>query len=206
MLKAEQTATQFLVGCMYNDLDQWLECQRACHRARLLYEALLQNDPNNPEFQHGLGQCHFWGTSDYTKAIEIWEKVAAARLDQPEYQRSLASAYNSLATRTGQNPAEALRLHQKALLIRERLVQDDPDNLENRNDLGSTLNNIGVLLANKRQYQEALAMFRRAAGHGEAAYSKAPQMILYGRLLGISYSNSACMSWTLGQRNEALEW
>src|SRR5262245_43798306 len=204
MLKAEQTATQFLVGCMYNDLDQWLECQRACHRARLLYEGLLQNDPNNPEFQHGLGQCHFWGTSNYTKAIEIWEKAAAARPANAEYQRSLAMAYDSLATR--QNPTESLRLHQKALLIRERLVQNDPDNLENRNDLGSTLNNIGVLLADKRQYQEALAMYRRAAEHQEVAYAKAPQMILYGRFLGTSYSNIACLSWWLGQHNEALEW
>src|SRR5262249_35618026 len=100
----------------------------------------------------------------------------------------------------------SLRLHQKALLIRERLVQNDPDNLENRNDLGSTLNNIGVLLADRGQYQEALAMYRRAAEHEEVAYSKAPQMILYGRFLGTSYSNIASMSWTLGQHNEALVW
>src|SRR5262249_50772673 len=171
---------------------------------RLLYEALLQNDPNNPEFQHGLGQCHFWGTSNYTKAIEIWEKAATAQPDHAEYQRSLAMAYDGLAIR--QNPTESLRLHQKALLIRERLVQDDPDNLENRNDLGATLNNIGVLLSNKRQYQEALAIFRRAVEHQEVAYSKAPQMILYGQFLGTGYSNIASMSWTLGQHNEALEW
>src|SRR5262249_17492700 len=66
--------------------------------------------------------------------------------------------------------------------------------------------NIGVLLSNKRQYQEALAIFRRAVEHQEVAYSKAPQMILYGQFLGTGYSNIASMSWTLGQHNEALEW
>src|SRR5262249_18723075 len=86
-LKAELAETQVLIGRIYNDLGEVRECRRACYQARLLYEALLQNDPNNPEFQHGLGQCHFWGTSDYTKAVEIWEKVVAARPDQAEYQR-----------------------------------------------------------------------------------------------------------------------
>src|SRR5262249_7485864 len=159
------------------------------------------NDPENPEFLHGLGQCHFWGTGDLTKAIESWEKAVAARPAHAEYQRSLAMSYNGLAIR--QNPTEALRLHQKALLIRQRLVQNDPDN---RNDLGSTLNNIGVLLAARGQNQEALAMYRRAVEHEEIAYSRAPQMIHYGRFLGLGYSNIASISWRLGQYNEALEW
>ncbi|MBI1917216.1 MAG: protein kinase [Planctomycetes bacterium] len=205
-LKAEIAATQLLVGRIYNDLGQGRECRRACQQAQLLYEALLQADPENPEFQHGLGQCHYWGASDYAKAVEIWEKAVAARPAHAEYQRSLATAYNSLAIGERQKPAESLRLHQKALVIREKLVQNDPDSLENRNDLGATLNNIGVLLADKGQYQEALAMCRRAAGHEEVAYAKAPQMILYGRFLGTSYSNIANMSWRLGQRDEALEW
>src|SRR5262249_45343295 len=59
-LRAELAATQLLVGRIYSDLGQGRECRKACHEARLLYESLLQTEPDNHEFQHALGQCHFW--------------------------------------------------------------------------------------------------------------------------------------------------
>ena len=52
--------------------------------------------------------------------------------------------------------------------------------------------------------QDALAMYRRAVEQGEAAFAKAPQVILYGLYLGTQYRNVASMLQALGRHDEAI--
>jgi tetratricopeptide (TPR) repeat protein len=118
----------------------------------------------------------------------------------------LGTAYNYLAIehRNAGKIAEALEAQRKALALREALVRDNPEEPEDQTNLGGTLNNIGVLLADKGHQRDALAMYRRAAEHTAAAFARAPQVIGYGRFLAITYSNIARTQRDLGQPAEGL--
>ena len=122
----------------------------------------------------------------------------AARL--PEQVRALE------AFRAGDEATqlEILEAHRKALALREGLVREFPDDPEARNNLGGTLNNLGVVLNGQGHPQDALAMYLRAVEQGEAAFAKAPQVTLYGIYLGTQYGNVASMLRALGRNDEAI--
>ncbi len=118
----------------------------------------------------------------------------------------MADAYNSLATsqNDGTKVAEVLEAHRKALALREGLVREFPDDPEARNNLGGTLNNLGVVLNGRGHQQDALTMYLRAVEQGEAAFAKAPQVTVYGLYLGTQYRNVASTLQALGRHDEAL--
>ncbi len=90
--------------------------------------------------------------------------------------------------------------------MRIELVRSDPNDVEARNSLGATLNNIGVLLQRAGRNEEALALYLRSVQHIETAYARAPQVIRYGQFLDTGYHNLALMSQRLGRKEEALRW
>ncbi len=178
------------VGTIQSDLGDSREAQRSCRAAKMIFESLAKSVPDDRDFQEGLAKCHF-RLGDYDDAIAVWERLLKSDPTNPRYRRDLAEAFNSLAVQSRHKLAEVLQSHQKGRALREGLVQEFPDDLEYRIALSSTLNNIGVLLSQQGHALDALAMYYRSVEHDEAAFSKAPQNLLYGRFLGITYSNVA---------------
>ena len=52
--------------------------------------------------------------------------------------------------------------------------------------------------------QDALAMYLRAVEQGEAAFARAPQLVVYGQYLGTQYRNVSQMLRALGRNDEAI--
>src|SRR5262245_8032431 len=91
-----------------------------------MYEALAVDRPDDPEIQSGLANA-LTRQGKYERAIAIGEKLV--RSNDPRYQADLAYAYNGLAFRAGiEDKATELEYLRKALLVREHLVQLQPDN------------------------------------------------------------------------------
>ena len=192
------------VGSIYADLGEGRESRKAFQAARALFDKLAKANPEDRAILAGVANCQF-RLGEYVPATALWEKLVAAEPTNPRYRRDLADAYNSLAIQQGieKKLDEQLKLHQKALALREVLVHDDPDNLEFRVALGSTLNNLGVLLVDRGHPVNALAMYLREVEHEEAAFAKAPFEVLCARYLGVSYLNVARTQARLGRIQEA---
>jgi serine/threonine protein kinase/tetratricopeptide (TPR) repeat protein len=206
-LRAALAGVQLRVGRIQRDLGDVVGSRKSFVAARSLYDALAKENPNDLEVQSGLAACQFH-LDAIPEAIEIYERLIKLDSTNPRYRRDLAEAYNSQATnqRDPTRVAERLESHRKALALRETLVREFPDDPEARNNLGGTLNNIGVMLNERAHEQDALAMYLRAVEQGEAAFARAPQVIVYGQYLGTQYRNVTRMLQLLGRNDEANQY
>ena len=188
------------------DLGDGAGANKSFLAAREIYQALARAKPDDPDVQAGLADCQF-RLGAVPEAIAIYEKLLKLDPTNPRYRRELAEAYNAQATNQNDRSkvAEILAAHRKALALREGLVREFPDDPEARNNLGGTLNNLGVVLDETGPSAgRALAMYRRAVEQAEAAFARAPQVVLYGRYLGTQYSNVASTLRALGRHDEAI--
>ncbi len=202
-IRAGLAAAYLRVGNIHSELGQGPQARQAFQEAQTRFARLVEANPSNVEMQHGLAES-FLRLGQHEQAIAIWTRLVQP--NQSRFQSELGNACNSRATLLGdqKKTAEALDLHQQALVIRERLVALDPDNPDFRRDLGGTLNNIGVLLSRNNRKEEALVMYRRGVEHARIAWARAPQSLLTGRFLAIGLRNVALMEQQQGRDEEAL--
>ena len=73
-------------------------------------------------------------------------------------------------------------------------------------NLGRAINNLGFILYQQGRHEDGLALYRRAAGHVEAAYVESAQRLEYGRTVAIGYRNLALSEKQAGRSEEALRW
>jgi serine/threonine-protein kinase len=193
------------VGKIREELGDAAEAAKARTEALTLYTQLAEASPKDVELLHGRAEC-LAGLGRYAEAIDVWKQLVNP--GEPRFQRELADAYNNLglAHRSRQDRAQALGAFQESLTIRERLVRLNPDDPTARYGLGRVLNNIGVLLGDRRHDRDALAMYRRAVEQLEIAFTRLPQVIRHGETLVIGLSNCAHMEHRLGNPAEALQW
>jgi tetratricopeptide (TPR) repeat protein/tRNA A-37 threonylcarbamoyl transferase component Bud32 len=201
-IQAAVADASFRVGRIQSDLGNYTEANKAYHEAASRYETLLQHDPKSPALRDALADCYF-GRGDNQKAVELWEQLTRDLPDRLDIQGRLGLAYNSLALSEADR-GERLKYHRKALAIQERVVLARTDDPESHANLGSTLNNIGILLAELGNYQDALVMYRRSVEQDEVALSRSPASIRYGRFLSISLCNAASCEFRCGDPEHAL--
>ena len=111
-------------------------------KARSLYQttdyagalALLKQFPDGPDAQLLAGQCHYM-SRDYKRAIELFEKAAAARLDQSKLWMWLGRGWGRRAESA--NPFQAPVFAGRARDAFEKAVKLDAKNLEAVSDLFS---------------------------------------------------------------------
>ena len=90
------------------------------------------------------------------------------------------------------------------MTIRQELVEEFPQEPDYLAAIGSTINNLGVLLGRQGKTREALAMFQHALTFKAQAYQTAPEKILWGRWLCIGLRNVARTQAGFSQQEEAL--
>lgn len=204
-LRRALAAAQLRVAEIYGELGS-SESRSASRQALGLYRALVQENPADQELRQKLAACYV-RLGAYPQAIRVYEQLVQNYPDNVDYKNHLAETINSHALQVDDNdPAGAIKHHQRALELRLEVVRRTPDDAEARSDLGGTLNNIGVVLSSRERYTEALAMYRRAAWHQEIAFRNAPEVTQYGRYLGIITSNIGAMEDKLGDPDEAEQW
>lgn len=186
-IKADLAAAQLRVHKVYEELGRTADAKMASDSALKLYGELLQQDPSNPEFRFGMGRAYS-GSFERMKAIEYLEPLVQEYPERGDFRLQLAETLNAsaMSSRTENDPAERLRLHQKALALRESLVAGYPDNLEYRLGLVISLSNLASLLASKG-LPEAPDMYRRMAEHAEFVHARNPHLVQNGQLLANCY-------------------
>ena len=192
-LMAALAGVHLKVGTIQSDLGDWREASRSFQAARKIYTKLASATPDDRAILNGLATVYF-RNGDNVRAADIWEKLHTADPAEPAYRRDLADVYNSLAIQRGHQKSSPSnwQFHQQGgAALREGLERDFPDNVEYKMALGSTLNNLGVVLAEGGRSIDALAMYMRSVGQGEAAFARARFDVMYGRFLGVSYGNVA---------------
>lgn len=204
-IKAELASAQLRVRKVYEELGRTADAKSAIHRARQLYQELLQQDPSNPDFRYGMARVHYYA-GERPKDMEILEPLIQEYSERSEYQLQLAETYNVLAIwgPKDTDPAERLRLHQKALALKESLVAKHPDNLQYRLGLVISLSNLAGILAGK-DLSEASDMYRRTAEHAEFVYARNPHLAQNGVLLANCYGAIGNHALRQGQVDAAVE-
>jgi serine/threonine protein kinase/tetratricopeptide (TPR) repeat protein len=204
-IKADLAAAQLRLRKVYEELGRTADAKSAINRARQLYQELLQQDPSNPDFRYGMARVHYYA-GERPKAMEILEPLIQEYSERSEYQLQLAETYNVLAIWGPKetDPAERLRLHQKALALKESLVVKHPENLEYRLGLVISLSNLAGILAGKN-LSEASDMYRRTAEHAEFVQSRNPHLIQNGEILANCYVSMGNHALQQGQADAAIE-
>ncbi len=130
--------------------------------------------------------------------------AAHADPDNLRYQQALAKAYNDSAGYQAR-PIRSSNWSAKPWLSRGHGPTRSED-ARAHDELGAILNHLGNLLADQRQFREALTLYKRAAEHYRLAYDKAPQIVRYGSALALNDSHAAWMHKNLGEKEAALSW
>jgi len=151
--------------------------------------------------------------SDHKKAVAAFEEAIALHDQLPEKQRelppsmqSLAQAYNGLATLRFHGTAnERVRsLLGKALALREKIVEKEPDSWNERHALVQSLTNIGVMYT-RTQPAEAEKYLTKALAQAETLLSKNPASPQGRRMLAHVHYVLAKASDVVGKPDAAEE-
>ena len=202
-LRAGLASALVRIGTIRGELGEASEAKKSFEKARALYQPLVSANAADSEAAHGLAQS-LDSLERHEEAIAVWLRLV--RPGEPQFQRELANAFNSLAISASHRGerAKALDGHQKSLAIREMLVGMEPDDPVAREELAGSLNNIGNELTNMGQLEQGLALYRRAADQQEKVCALTPQDPNNGRFLAVGLTNCAICEESLGRPEEAI--
>jgi serine/threonine protein kinase len=100
---------------------------------------------------------------------------------------------------------EAITACQLSVDLNERLLNAQPNTVEPRRRLASTLNNLGLLYSGNNQHEKAEEAYRKSLAHKESISRDYPQVVLFQVELAGAYGNLATHI-RMRSPEEALEW
>lgn len=145
--------------------------------------------------------------ANYRKALEIREKLAAARPADHPARRELAESCDKIGdiSELMGDLSGALDFYRRSLAIRSSLSEEDPMNAQLRHDLASSYDSIGDTLAKTGDAQGALDNVRKGLAIRESLSAADPNNVDAQRDLAISYYKMADALAGLGSAAESLE-
>ncbi len=160
-------------------------------------EDLLLNQPGMHRLRRAL-------VLDAQRFYEDFLKQHGAR---PEFQAELALAQTRIARITSLTGSEtkAVTQYQKAIALWEKLVVEEPGNLDYQSSLAQTLNDLGkVLLHLEGRLDKALDTFHKAQKMVELLISAYPESVPERLELGLVLQNIAEIQRRQGKPDEAI--
>jgi non-specific serine/threonine protein kinase/serine/threonine-protein kinase len=156
-----------------------------------VHEALLAADPQSARNQRSLALdhkylCNLFETSDIVKAaehcqaaVDLDEKRAAANPADLEAKQDLAYSLSQSGTIYENNGdyATAFKRFSRSLIIRQSVVDADPQNVRAQGSLVYPYGAIGFNLAKMGRDEEAILQYKTGARIGEALILKNPDNI-----------------------------
>ena len=144
----------------------------------------------------------------FKKAVAIWQKLAApTNPTDTEYQKALAAGHFNLAAMfvdTG-HTNEAMESEQEALVIRQKLADENPSIPQYQNELARSLHNFANLLrATGQRGADALEFLKKAGAIWQKLSDANPTVTEYEHALATVYFNVGWMHSEAGQNGEAL--
>jgi serine/threonine-protein kinase len=199
------------------DLPAAMEAYR---ESLVLASALTARDPQNLEWQKGLGASHFWvgyvhwrqneldpAEAEFREYLAIGERLAAAEPENPEWQLELAYTHSNLGSvlQAQGELEEARREFETTLRIKEELARDHPEESRFRMDQALSHNTLGSVLEELGRLDDALAHFRADLELTEDLLAEDPTNSSWRQHLAIGHLYLAQISEDLGQEERALD-
>jgi eukaryotic-like serine/threonine-protein kinase len=180
-LQKELAQAYFRVGSINEEIGPKADALGAYQRARDLYQALAQAQPQNASFRNDLAQTHraigrigietgrlAEASASFRQAIAAGEELVSGNPDVPEFQKDLAWSYNNLGVslhRSGQARAARRSLRQ-AVATWERLIAKHP-RPEFRAGLAQAHSNLGDFFTLAGRMPEARQAAQQAVALNE---------------------------------------
>ncbi len=143
----------------------------------------------------------------YEQSIHFYRRYAERAEHDPALARELAVTYNkiaSLSTKVG-NQQQALRFHQDAERLVERLVNAHPGDVAYARDLALCQNNIGLALSELGRNAEALALLRQVEQRQTELLAADPESHQLSADLATTYSNFGLVLSHAGDNSNGVE-
>ena len=180
---------------------------------------LVERDPDNDEWQLGLGESHFWagfslwkrGALDgaleqFLPYLRITEALVEKDPENRGWQVELANATSTIGSvLEAQGDLDgALENFRRALDINEALVAEDPSNDGWQLDLALTHNTIGAVLEAQGDLDGALAHYRADVAIKGQLVASDPINTLWLESLATSHNHLGNLLEMLGNLEDAL--
>ncbi len=170
------------------------ECAAALNRLGLLYHELGQWEKAVPLFHRHLAMV---------------DQLAAAEPAEPQHRRSRMAGYNNLAAALGdlKDTAAAIDAQRHAVETVRGLVQDFPQDEENRIHLVTLLVNLATMLSLQDvDYREAVVLMREALAESNRLTTDFPGNEAHGKQQAYVYSNLALALHNTGDPSAESEF
>jgi tetratricopeptide (TPR) repeat protein len=138
----------------------------------------------------------------FGRAIDLAEALPAAQRDRPQTQELLAGCYGDRGL-LGSRQAERERDVGKALAIRERLAQEEPDDAGRQNALATTEHQFAAVVQASR-LADAVPHLARAAAIRTRLIQDHPQEESYAEALAEDYVNLGVIYGATGRGAEGI--
>ena len=221
-LCSELVAIYNHLGMLQSDNGQVKESLQTYQQAQRLLQQLVEKHPQRHEYEAALAATYNnvgnLQTDDnqpadalksHQQALEMFQKLAhekeKEKNDPGTYQSDIATTYNNLGNvqLRLQQTAEALKAHQQAQAIYQKLLERSPDNLTYQSDLASTLQYVGQSLDKAGKRDEAAATLQKAIERQKAVLDKEPSRGAARRQLSDHYFQLAKVQREAGRVKDA---
>ena len=165
------------VGAMLVKLGQTEEAERAYQRALSGHLKLIQDFPDNNEYQDACAQNYTNLAGIYgmmgrqpesekarRQCLEVYERLVKAEPDNADYRHGLAIALNRLGMfcKSNNRAQEAERFYRQSIENLEKVMQTSSDSAGYLSDLSDTYLKLGVALEIQNKLTEAEAAHRES--------------------------------------------
>ena len=194
--------------------------QVAFEESLTLAQELAERDPENGEWQVGLGAAHFWvgevmrrqgdldGDLRHLRAyLEISEALVEKDLTNLEWQLELGYAHGNVGTILDMqgNLEGALDALRKSLAVKQNLVARDPDNTGWQRDLAVSHSKVGTTLDKMGDLNGALEPHRVALAIRQALVESDLDNTRWRRDLAVSHNRVGSLLEDIGDLEGAIE-
>lgn len=147
------------------------------------------------------------------RALQYLDSLSQEAGDDLELRRDLADAYEKVGDVQG-NPYNpnigdvkgALQSYERALAIREKLFQDEPNNPSLQNGLASVYEQIGGIQANGGDYDKGVVFYEKALALREASFLRDPQSFDVRTKLAKILRSRGLIPFFEGDNKKAIEY
>jgi serine/threonine-protein kinase len=184
-----------------------------------LAKDLARRDPQNGDWQVGLGAAHFWVGYIYylqddldsalgpmTDYLEVSKALVARDPENLEWQLELAYGYSNIGSiKEGQGDLEgALAAYRSTLGITTLLAEADPEDPDLKNDLAVEHNKVAVVQQKLGDLDGALEMFSVERTLREELVGEDPSHATWLELLGVNHNYMGDLRRARGEMTSAL--
>jgi serine/threonine protein kinase/tetratricopeptide (TPR) repeat protein len=209
----------FQMGHLTKEIAGLDDAVRAHREALALQEQLVQQNPENADFQSALGAIHLHlgqllrKTGDTSKASEAFKSAETLQQQLVEehpgvaqYRRELAVTRDNMGLILSDTSQldKAIEHHQSAAAVRKQLAQEQPNLTELELELATSHNNIGNILLATGKPKESLAEYNLALEIVKRQLAVQPGHRESREDLARNHANRARVLAVLGQATEAL--